>query len=298
MTMSFQRVLPRRTISSSRFILIGFVSLCILVSVWSNYWRLHQEELHIWFFDIGQGDAIFLETPHGQQILVDGGPDQAVLSKLASVMLPWDRSIDAVFISHPDADHISGLVFVLKQYDVQSVYETGVRGGTPVIVDLVKQLEHEHTQQIQVQQGQTFVFDGVTIDILWPTTQVVQEATERNNTSIVMRVRYGQTVLLLTGDAEAEAERQFVDQVGDIDVLKLGHHGSKTSSSREFLRATDPEIAIISAGVDNPYGHPHPIILSRLVEMDSKIFRTDEDGDIVMISDGKTMEVKPAFLPF
>lgn len=295
---SLQRVLPRKTISSSRWILVGLISACILLSLFSNARRVYQNELHVWFFDVGQGDAILIETPHGQQLLVDGGPDQTVLSKLSSVMMPWDRSIDAMFISHPDADHISGLVSVLEQYDVQSVYETGVRGGTPIIAELVERIEDEQTEHVLVQQGQTFVFDGVTVDILWPTTQVVEEATERNNTSIVMRVRYGQTVLLLTGDAEAEAEEQLVDQVGDMDVLKLGHHGSKTSSIMEFLRATDPEVSIVSAGVDNQYGHPHPIVLSRVSQIGSRILRTDQDGDLVMTSDGSRVEVKPAFLPF
>lgn len=260
--------------------------------------RLREPGMRMWFFDVGQGDGILIETPHGQQILVDGGPDQTVLQKLPSVMWPWDRTIEAMFVTHPDADHITGLVSVLERYEVKTIYETGVRGGTHVIEELERAIKNEQSEQRIVRSGASYEFDGVFIDIVWPTSQATLQEKDRNNTSIVIRVRYGTRTVLLTGDAEGTVEDDFAKTVGDVDVLKVGHHGSRTSTSIELLQTIRPEVAVISAGEDNRYGHPHPIILSRLENIKAKIWRTDLDGDLLLFTDGLSIQTSPVFLPF
>lgn len=257
-----------------------------------------ESALRVWFFDVGQGDATLIETPGGRQILVDGGPDQTVLQKLPQAMWPWDRTLDAIVVTHPDADHITGLLGVLERYEVAAIYETGVRGGTTVIAELAAAMDDEEAERHLARAGQSFVYDGVMFEMLWPTPQIVATQKDRNNTSIVLRVRYGDTTLLLTGDAEADAEAAFGKRAGDVDVLKAGHHGSRTSTTVAFLRAVTPEYAVVSAGAYNRYGHPHPIVISRLRDAGARVWRTDTDGDIKLTSDGRTYWLAPALLPF
>ncbi len=286
-----------RTYYRYAFLLV-FAIFVFAIPLYGQLMCLREPGMRAWFFDVGQGDGMLIETPNGKQILIDGGSDQTILQKLPSVMWPWDRQIEAMFVSHPDSDHITGLVSVLERYDVEAIYETGVRGGTSVIKELEQAMEKEQTKRTLVQQGDAFEIDGVQIDILWPTQQAINTEKDRNNTSIVMRVRYGATSILFTGDAEEVVEDDFAKQAGDVDVLKAGHHGSRTSTSFELLSFLKPEIAIISAGEENRYDHPHPIILSRLAQIGAKIWRTDLDGDIIMFSNGLSIQVKSAFLPF
>ncbi len=296
--MSLHRVKPARKIQRTYGLAIFAVCLFFIISLLSPFLRIHDPALRMWVFDVGQGDAIFLETPNGKQLLIDGGPDQSVLSKLSSVMWPWDRTIDAIIVTHPDADHITGLVSVLARYDIQTIYETGVRGGTPVIAELTEAMDAEHASHRVVRAGNAIEFDGMTIDFLWPTESAIKKEKDRNNTSIVMRIRYGNTVFLLTGDAEESVEEQIAVSAGDVDVLKIGHHGSKTSTGWKLLEITNPEVAIISAGEKNAYGHPHPIVLIRLLGRGVDIWRTDLDGDILVKTNGTTLETAPVFLPF
>lgn len=295
-----RRVTPLRPIQQyrRRLFFLCVAILFFLIPLSAQLSRLRESGMRVWFFDVGQGDGMLIETPHGKQLLIDGGPDQTILQKLPSVMWPWDRTIEAMFVSHPDSDHVTGLVSVFERYNVQAIYETGVRGGTSVIRELEQAILKEQAARFVVRQGDTFEIDGVTIDIIWPSEQAVRAQKDRNNTSIVMRVSYGDTEILFTGDADEYVEEDFAIQAGDIDVLKVGHHGSHTSTSATFLKAVRPEIAIISAGEENRYGHPHPIILSRLHEIGAEIWRTDFDGDILLFSDGLSIARRPVFLPF
>ncbi|MBI2474841.1 MBL fold metallo-hydrolase [Candidatus Uhrbacteria bacterium] len=295
-----RRATPHKLSHKIFFLIRIFVSVVILflLAYTSQFARIRTPDLKVWFFDIGQGDATFIETPNGQQILVDGGPDNSILQKLSSVMWPWDKTIDAIFVTHPDADHITGLISVLDRYNVKAIYETGVRGSTPMIIGLEKAMDEERASRIITTQGKSFEFDGARMDILWPTLDAIAKEKERNNTSIVIRMSYGDSSFLLTGDAQTEVEDDYAKLVGDIDVLKVGHHGSKTSTSVLLLKTIKPEFAIISDGVDNKYGHPHPIVLERLKDIGAMIFRTDKDGDVLAKSDGVSLQVAPVFLPF
>ncbi|MEI6510728.1 MAG: ComEC/Rec2 family competence protein [Candidatus Uhrbacteria bacterium] len=256
-------------------------------------------ELRVWFFDVGQGDSIFIETPDHHQILVDGGPSQEVLSKLGQVMQPWDRSIDAIVLTHPHKDHVAGLVSVLERYDVATVYDGGALSHTGEMDAFEADTVAEHAPTKHLVAGDHFAYGDVTLEVLAPTKPI--DGTypkDPNEASVVMLVTYHDTTLLLTGDAPADVEHDILPEVGDVDVLKVGHHGSRTSSSTEFLDAVTPEFAIISDGIDNSYGHPHPATLQRLDDRHIRVERTDLDGDILLTSTGGEPTVEPSPLPF
>lgn len=301
--MSIRRAKPKEVspIHFERILLVFFglvvaITLSFLTSV--GYERFDDEILQVWFFDVGQGDAIFLITPHGQQVLVDAGPDISVLTKLGQVMPFWDRSIDTIVLTHYDADHITGFVQVLDYYQIDSVLENGTVVNTPTAQEVELSIGGEEAKDVVVHQGEKFEIDGVRFDVLWPSSDISNQTEDRNETSVVLLVTYGKIQMLLTGDAEETVEQAILGNVGDIDVLKVGHHGSLSSSSSDFLAVVSPEYSIISCGENNRYGHPHPVVLERLLQVDSEIFRTDQDGDILLSTDGKKINIRSVPLMF
>ncbi|HCB55683.1 TPA: hypothetical protein DEP26_01745 [Candidatus Uhrbacteria bacterium] len=276
------------------------VSLFLFAFESQSFSFIFQEDsLKVWMFDVGQGDALFLELPTGEQILIDGGPDNRVLSKLGSVLFPWDRSLDYVVATHADADHITGLVSVLENYDVSHVVTNGHLQGTGVSDALQKAIEQEKSEQRVVHAGQTLTFGDVILEVLWPSLEVMNGVVQdRNETSLVFLLTYGKTSILFTGDAEEGSEFEFATQVGDVDVVKVGHHGSASSTSHFLLDQITPEVALVSAGKDNSYGHPHPIVLQRLFDRAVDVFRTDQGGDILLRSVGQEPNLEYAPLPF
>jgi len=256
-------------------------------------------ELRVWFFDVGQGDAILIETPDNRQILVDGGPSQAILSKLGQVLPPWDRSVDAVVLTHPHLDHVAGIVSVLERYDVAAVYDGGALARTGAMDAFEADIIAEGATIDHIVEGDRFAYGDVTLDVLAPSHPI--DGTfpkDPNEASVVLLLTYGDTTILLMGDAPDDVERDILSTVGDVDVLKVGHHGSRTSSSTEFLDAVAPEFAIISCGIDNSYGHPHPATIQRLDDRGIRIERTDLDGDILLTSTGGEPTAEPSPLPF
>jgi competence protein ComEC len=259
-----------------------------------------RHELRIWFFDVGQGDAIFIETPDGHQLLVDGGPNRRILEKLGSVLWPWDRSLDAIFLTHTHADHVSGLVPVLENYSVGAIYDAGTRSHT----DMMGAYQHDaamepgaHYQNIH--EGTVLTYGDVTLRVVSPTTDRSHTyPDDPNEASLVLLLTYRDTSVLLTGDAVGAWEPAIAESVGDIDVLKVAHHGSLTSSSVPFLEMTKPEVAIISVGKENTYGHPHAVVLSRLRKANVHTYRTDLDGDLFLSSNGGEPIIEPSPLPF
>ncbi len=255
--------------------------------------------MRVWMFDIGQGDAFFIEFPTGEQVLIDGGPDDSILAKLGSLLLPWDRSLNAILLTHPDADHITGLVSVLDRYEVDTVYETGVRAHTPYDEAFTKSLGSKGSDRTTLRSDDVIEIGEVTLTVVWPDVSLVDAyPNKRNNLSINVLLEYGDTTILFTGDSEDIVEETVGSRVGDIDVLKVGHHGSFTSTSWEFLQVIRPEIALISMGRENSYGHPHPTVIQRLEDIGADMFRTDLHQDVVLTSYGGEPEVKPSPLPF
>ncbi len=256
------------------------------------------DKMRVWFFDVGQGDAIFIETPDGEQILVDGGPGEVVLSKLGTVMPAWDRSLDMVVLTHPHADHVSGLVEVLERYQVDQIVMTGVNYGSNIYEEWLSRVKLEPSELILVDYPQDISIGSITIQALWPEESFENKnASDINETSIVLRVDYEESSVLLTGDMYVEQENELAYSIGDVDVLKVPHQGSLTSSSVEFIQVVDPEIGVITVG-ENSYGHPHPAVVARYQNNETKLYRTDIDGDVLMITDGIEYTVKANPLMF
>lgn len=283
------------TISPLR-IRIGILALLIGVTIFIWYLALSEtsHELTVAFLDIGQGDAIYIEGPNGNQVLVDGGADTKVLTRLGEVMPLGDRSIDVIVGTHPDKDHIGGLPDVLKRYDVSYVFEPGMANDTAAWDAFLQAIADEHAEHIIARRGMEIdLGQGVMLSILFPDKQVT--GTETNAASIVARLAYRNVGVMLTGDAPQSVEDRLVMLDGGnlkSDILKAGHHGSKTSSAPQFLDAVRPTYGIISAGKGNSYGHPHQQVISALTERKVNILSTIDRGTITFTSDGTVVALK------
>ena len=272
-----------------------FLLGCILLYQNITY---NDKKLHVVICDVGQGDAIYIKTPGGSDILIDGGPDNSVLSCLSKRMPIWDRTIELVMMTHPHADHITGLVDVVKNYKVLSFGYEDVGNSTGIYKELMNQLKQNRVKQILLWQGDRFVIgDGVILKTLWPTTEWVDQnpvseaSSDINGFSMIDLLTYGNFKALFTGDAQAEAMEKIDTLAGGIDLLKVPHHGSETGLSLEILDFLSPKLAAISVGAKNKYGHPTPFILDLLKSKNIKTLRTDQVGDIEVISDGKTFSI-------
>lgn len=274
----------------SRIIRLGIVTAIFAVAlagIWA--WSQPDGKLHVTFFDVGQGDAILIESPTGRQILVDGGRyPSLLLDQLGEEMSFWDKNIDIIVATHPDEDHVLGLIDTFDHYAVDLLLVNGEEAGEPdAYTALLETASEEQTAIRRALAGEVIELgDGVSLVILHPGPDL--ETEDRNENSVAMRLVYGDFALLLTGDAEDKAERMMMESGRPLNstVFKAGHHGSRSSSSRTFLQAVQPQIAVISAGKDNKYGHPHPETLQRVGEIGAAILRTDELGPIEFITDG------------
>lgn len=248
-------------------------------------------QLTVAFLDVGQGDAIFIETPRGRQVLIDGGKNRAVLGALSDVMGFRDRSLDVVIATHPDLDHIGGLPHVFARYDVSMVLETGVQDDGADYEAFMAAVYAEGLAPILGRAGMVLELEeGIELQFLFP--QGDASRMEANSASIITRLTYGETSFLFMGDAPVAIERYLATQYAaglQSAVLKLGHHGSKTSTSEEFLAMVSPDYAVVSAGCDNQYGHPHAEVLERLARHSVAVADTCADGTVVFRSDGIRM---------
>jgi len=258
--------------------------------------------LEVNFFDVGQGDAVFIETPQLHQILIDGGPDSIILEKLAKEMPFWDRTIDLIILTHPERDHLSGLIEVLKRYKVKNILWTGVLRDTSEFKEWQRLIKNEGAKIKIAKAPQKIVCSEkwqrtvlCQIDIVFPFGSFLgQEFKDSNNTSIVAKLVFEKNSFLFTGDIYKSVERELIKKEIDIDsdILKVSHHGSKTSSSEEFIAEVSPEISIISVGKENKYGHPHPEVLEILEKYGIRILRTDLDGDIKILCGSQSLKLK------
>lgn len=276
-------------------LLISVFALALLNSVvWPVYALQKEKVLTVSFLDIGQGDAILIQGPTGAEVLIDGGPDRTVLRVLPKELGPIDRTLDLVIATHPDKDHIAGLSEVLKRYDVKAIMDPDIENDTSYAKSFDAYSAEEESIVIPARRGtRIHLGDGAYLDILYPDRDV--STVESNTGSIVARVVYGETSFLLTGDAPASVESWLVTLDGaslQSDVLKAGHHGSRTSTSAELLSVVDPLYVVVSAGKDNSYGHPHEEVVTTVMESGAQLLRTMGAGPVTFKSDGVSVWVK------
>jgi len=271
------------------FLLVDLVLLAVF------FFSGKPRPLTVAFLDVGQGDAVFIEAPNGNQLLYDAGPPSgAVLRELARMMPFWDRSIDVLILSHPDLDHIGGAVDILRRYKVEVTLVSGAEGASSAFTAVEAAFGEHQVDRLLARKGETIVLgDGVFVDILYPGDVPLPE--ETNDASVSVRVRYGETAFILSGDLSRWGEYRILDDTPEritAQVLKLGHHGSKTSSSERWISEIAPQVVVISAGRDNKYGHPHQEVLDLLDRLSVPSVRTDQEGTIVFESDGVLVNQK------
>lgn len=272
----------------------SIVAVLVLANifVWlATYERRPGEILSVYFLDVGQGDAIFIESPSKGRVLIDGGRNRQVLSELGGILPFSDRRIDVVVATHPDSDHIGGLPEVVARYDVGVFIEPGVTSGEGLNNELHARLQAKDIEVARARRGMVLNFgDGVKLTILFPNQDV--SWWPNNDASVVSKLSYGERSFILTGDATARTESIILNlgpEILDADVLQAGHHGSRTSTSLSFAQAVSPEYAVISAGRGNSYGHPHAEVLSNLATVGAAVLGTYDLGTIKFETDGKTL---------
>ena len=247
--------------------------------------------LRVRFLDVGQGDAILIQTPDGVEMLVDGGPGSSVLRALGTVQPWYDRTLDVVVATHPDTDHLGGLVDVLARYEVANIWEVAAEHDAPAAAAFSKAAALENAAVYLPQAGDVFLLGAsTTVQIFSPHGDTTNW--QSNNASIVLKVQYGDIGFLLSGDAPTSIEDYLAGAYGvglEAEVLKLGHHGSKTSTSDIWLDAVTPEYAVVSAGLGNRYGHPNQDVMGRVFTRNITTLSTMTEGTITFATDGKTV---------
>ena len=273
--------------------------LVVAILVWSVALTAPDDKLHISFLNIGQGDAILIQTPNGQNILIDGGPDpQKINLELSEKLSFWDRTIDLVVCTQPQADHVTGLVEVLQRYKVKQVLEPGVSYNSSIYQEWLRLIEDKGIEYNIARAGQEIdLGGGIKMEILNPPSDFFQGTScDVDNNGVVLKLTWHKVSFLFPADIREKAEFELIGQRANLKstVLKVAHHGSKTSTTSQFLAAVDPEVAVISVGADNRFGHPSPEVVERLVDRlgEDNVYRTDEDGTIEFSTDGERLWVR------
>lgn len=282
----------------------GLAALTLVALLGTHVATLPDGRLHVTVLDVGQGDAVLVETPDGAVMLVDGGPDPERTLRRLGLRLPFHRrSIDVVILTHPHQDHVAGLVEVLRRFEVGLVMHGGRAYDNPSYATMLELAAREGDGGGDVARqalaGMRLRLDAATeVEIVYPAAGDLTEPLpdgDINNASVVAVVRFGSFSAILTGDAEDPVEQELLarNAVGRAVLLKVGHHGSDSSSGEEFLSVVTPLIAAISSGTGNSYGHPSPSTLAALAEVPGiQVFRTDLHGDIEVITDGRSTWVR------
>lgn len=259
-------------------------------------------QLTVAVLDVGQGQSVAVITPDGRAMLIDAGRSG---DRMEETVIPYLHAhgveeLDYIVISHPDQDHIGGFPRLLENMPVRALVDPVIPNTNQTYAQLLEMALELGVEGIQARRGDTLdLGQTVEIDVLWPTAEYIAQSgeDERNDNSIVLKIQYGDVSILIPGDAEAGAEVQLIeldeDDALQSDILVVGHHGSNTSSTAEFLDAVDPTVAVISAGFENQYGHPHDEVMQRLRFRGITVYRTDLEGTIEILSDGETFQVTP-----
>jgi competence protein ComEC len=244
--------------------------------------------LEISFLNIGQGDSVLFQTPQGGKILIDGGPDKKVLSELGQALPIFSKNLDLVIATHDDADHIMGLIDVLKKYKVKVLLYSLPNSESPLSKELMRVAKERNVQVVQVVKPMFIrTEDGLVIKVMFPVKNM--DNAESNDASVSTQFIFGKNKFLLTGDLPQSGEIFLVRRYGEnlkSDLLKLGHHGSDTSTNQEFLQVVRPEVAVASDGKNNKFGHPHQSVLDLCEKFGIKVYRTDQEGRLNFYTNG------------
>lgn len=286
-----------------------------------------RKELKVIFFDVGQGDASLIMAENGVNILIDGGPDKTIIEKLDSYLPFYKRKIDILILTHPHSDHVIGLIDVLKKYEVREVWRTGIPNNSPEYLEFLKIIQDKKIATTVIGKkntaklgdksvdansslvdsedtngqgnaassrvGEYKISPSTILEVLYPAEDFLQKNVDNlNNSSIVLKIIYKDKSFLFTGDIEKEVEEKMVQaQNLKSTVLKIAHHGSRNSSTEEFIKKVSPEIAVISVGEDNDFSFPSLRVIKRLERMKIKTLRTDIYGDLILSTDGKKIMI-------
>lgn len=279
----------KNTIKNKRKITLFIMIIILLILSACNN---DTKDLKVHFLDVGQADSTLLELPNSEVALIDGG-NKGDGKFLVNYIKNLDiEKIDYIIATHPHADHIGGLLEVIETFDIGKVYMPGKTANTKIFEELLIGIKKKDLKITQAKDGIIILDQGdLNLSILSPANDTYKKA---NDYSIVNKLIYKDVSLLFTGDAEVTAEKELIDNDMDLssDVLKVGHHGSDTSSTDEFLNNVKPRYAVISCGINNKYGHPDPLVIQRLKSRDIKVLRTDEMGTIILESDGRNSNFK------
>lgn len=283
------KIFNRKVVSLLALFFAGIAVLAII------YFRqLPDGKLHLIFCDVGQGDAILAITPAGDQILIDGGPDNSVLSCLGKNLPFYDRNLELVVLTHPQADHLTGLVSVFKNYQVGKVLKTAAVNNTAEFEAFNQALTAEKAQVSEAIAGLKIGFgEKIQARIIWPPV-LSGPISDLNETSIVLQLVFGNFCALLTGDATNDVWFKLITQgaLKHCFLLKVPHHGSKNATNEQFLTSVSPAMAVISSGKNNRYGHPHDGVIKLLSQKGVKVLRTDLNGAIEIVTDGKNVQIQ------
>ena len=269
-----------------------FISSCTMLTIFEPITPVQGDgELTVHFIDIGQGDSELIVLPDGRTILIDAGDNKYGDTVVNYLKKQGISNLDYVVATHPDADHIGGLDTVINNLNIGKIYMPDRTSTTKTFEDVITAIENKNLKISLAKAGVTVIEEDLLRAVF---VAPINEIDDNNNMSAVLHFTYGNTSFLFTGDAEKESERDILSSGANIraNVLKVGHHGSRSSSTAKFIRAVDPEIAVISCGKDNSYGHPHKQTLNTLKDEGVEILRTDLSGTIVLASDGNTVKQK------
>ena len=289
-----------RVTMKKEFLLSLLITTMAWLAIVVYYYSQSDQTLAVVFLDVGQGDSLLIKAPQGQRVLIDSGPDQSVLTELANYLPWWDRQLDLIILTHAHADHLTGFNYVLDHYRVQRAIINSADYDSETYQNFLAKLKAKQVETTIMIEPLVIDLAPCSLRLLYPLANTVL-TDNLNNTSIVSRLSCGQLDWLLTGDIENKAEAEILASNVNLqsEFLKVAHHGSDTITSRQWLQAVQPELAIISVSADNHFGLPDQTVLDRLQFLGIDVWRTDQRGSLQMVSsDLQTWQIKEPKLLF
>jgi competence protein ComEC len=269
------------------------------VAVWLSVYHQNQADtpniLKIYYLNVGQGDSEYIKLPNGKDILIDGGPDDRVLTELGKVMNFNDKEISLMVLTHPHADHIAGLVSVMERYKIGEIWWSDVSYPSNVYDAFKEKIKQNNIDNKIVSAGTEEDFDNIKFKVLYPLTSLENKKIDNlNNASIITELDDDNFKALFLGDAEQDSQKQIINKLSKMTVVKVAHHGSTNGALDDLYKIARPTIAVIEVGAKNNYGHPAQSVINLLKKYLVQIYRTDQNGTIEIDFDGKNYQVKTA----